>query len=229
MQQFLQLSKIDIFWFIPFLVLSFIAAVLFFDAYFQIYLRAKDGSRKLFLERIVHGCDLEEVRKMRDPLIRAVASLFPFKNDDDSLPDACSFAAPLQAGQVSAEEGDASCSVRRKIKDSLHSLITTRLPHENFFNYYCGVIMLIAYLGTLISMFFLLSNFNIQVSDFSDLFKFMGVGIKSSLFGVAASAIMSTGIIYLEKLMERRKEIVEDFGKELIRTICANEERNLIR
>jgi len=90
-------------------------------------------------------------------------------------------------------------ALKKEIKDILNS--TLKVPHELVFNYFCTVILTIGFGGTTLSFFYLLANFDINTSDFSQLFRYLSVGIKSSFFGVVASISMTTGHVWLEKIV----------------------------
>ena len=191
----------EIFSVVPFLLLSILAMTYFIDALFKVYavtgkIAAHKKDRYLLSYHLKSG-NMSNVRKIitssKDPLILSSTSILNayvqnrFKDFD---------------------------TLRNEIKDNLNGFL--KIPHEGFFNYFCGVIMLIAYAGTLLSFFFLLNNFDINTNDFSELFKYMAVGIKSSIFGVGASALMSTGHVWLEKIAEKTKFEREEFYQNLM-------------
>ncbi len=201
MVQILKMGTLDLFWGIPFLFLSILAMTYFLDALFKVYsvtgkIVAHKKDRYLLSYHLKSG-NMSNARKIitssKDPLILSSATIL----------NAC-----VQSRYRNYD------TLRKEIKDNLNGLL--KIPHEGFFNYFCGVILLVAYAGTLLSFFFLLNNFDIDTNDFSELFKYMAVGIKSSIFGVGASALMSTGYAWLEKIAEKTKFIREEFCQNLI-------------
>ena len=205
MLQILKMSSLDLFWGIPFLYLSILATTYFLDALFKVYdITGKIATHKqdrYDLTNHLKSGNMSDARKIitssKDPMILSSGSILNsyiqnrFKDVD---------------------------TLRNEIKDNLDGLL--KIPHEGFFNYFCGVILLVAYAGTLLSFFFLLNNFDINTNDFSELFKYMAVGIKSSIFGVAASALMSTGHVWLEKIIERKDFMREEFYQNLMEIFC---------
>ena len=200
MLQILKMGTLDLFWGIPFLCLSILAMTYFIDALFKVSAISRGvisykKDRTLLSYHLKSG-NISNVRKIitssKDPLIISSTSI-------------------LNAYvQNRLKDFD---TLRNEIKDNVNGF--SRIPHEGFFNYFCGVILLIAYAGTLLSFFFLLNNFDINTNDFSELFKYMAVGIKSSIFGVGASALMSTGHTLLERIAEKTKFICEEYCQNL--------------
>ena len=201
MLQILKMGTLDLFWGIPFFFLSVLAMTYFLDSLFKLYavtgkIATNKKDRNLLSYHLNSG-NMSDARKIitssKDPMILSSGSILNsyiqnrFKDVD---------------------------TLRNEIKDNLDGLL--KIPHEGFFNYFCGVILLVAYAGTLLSFFFLLNNFDINTNDFSELFKYMAVGIKSSIFGVAASALMSTGHVCLEKITEKTEFMREEFCQNLM-------------
>ena len=201
MSQILKMGTLDLFWGIPFLFLSILAMTYFLDALFKVYavtgkIATHRKDRNLLSYHLESG-DISFARKIisssKDPMILSTGSILNsyvqnrFKDVD---------------------------TLKNEIKDNLDGLF--KIPHEGFFNYFCGVILLVAYAGTLLSFFFLLNNFDINTNDFSELFKYMAVGIKSSIFGVAASALMSTGHVWLEKITEETEVVRDEFCQNIM-------------
>lgn len=201
LHQILKMGALDLFWGVPFLFLSIQAMTYFIDALFKVSAISRriisDKKDRTLLFYHLKSGNMSNVKKIitssKDPLILSSASI-------------------LNAYvQNRVKDFD---TLKNEIKDNLNELL--KIPHEGFFNYFCGVILLIAYAGTLLSFFFLLNNFDINTNDFSELFKYMAVGIKSSIFGVAASALMSTGHVWLEKMAEKTKFTREEFYQNLM-------------
>ena len=201
MLQILKMGTLDLFWGIPFFFLSILAMTYFLDSLFKLYavtgkIATNKKDRNLLSYHLKSG-NMSDARKIitssKDPMILSSGSILNsyiqnrFKDVD---------------------------TLRNEIKENLDGLL--KIPHEGFFNYFCGVILLVAYAGTLLSFFFLLNNFDINTNDFSELFKYMAVGIKSSIFGVAASALMSTGHAWLEKITEKTSFVREEFYRNLV-------------
>ena len=203
MFQILNMGLLDICWGVPFLCLSILAMTCFFDALFRIRqitrtIRSHKRDRELLSHCLKSGKTVDAGRLIsstRDPVLSASSSvlnayLHNRSNDYGAL--------------------------KKEIKDILNS--TLKVPHELVFNYFCTVILTIGFGGTTLSFFYLLANFDINTSDFSQLFRYLSVGIKSSFFGVVASISMTTGHVWLEKIVEAEKAkfVNEDFHQNLI-------------
>lgn len=200
-EQLLEFHSIDLIWGVPYLCLSVLAVKYFFDAAFEIYFKANSSERGLLLNylgaRNLSGAN-EIMKGSKDFLIRSVAPFFAINH-------------PVSANNA--------VSLKSKIEDRLQRLLQENVPHEDYFHFYREVILLLSYGGNLISAIFLLNTFDIKNSVFSDVFKIMSIGLKASLMGVGASAVMSSANIYLRKLMERRRGVAKDFYESLISMI----------
>lgn len=203
MFQILNMGLLDICWGVPFLCLSILAMTCFFDALFRIHnitqtIESHKKERYLIASYLRSG-NLVDAGKLidssRDPVVSASASV-------------------LSAGVQ--KRFDDYGALRQEIKDVLNGIF--KVPHELIFNYFCTVILTVGFGGTTLSFFYLLANFDINTSDFSQLFRYLSVGIKSSFFGVVASILMTTGHVWLMKKVEAEKEMLinEDFHKNLI-------------
>lgn len=204
-QQLLEFHSIDILWVAPWLCLSILAVKYFFDAVFEISFKTNSNERGLLLNCLGTGDQSgvkEIVEGSKDILIRTIA--------------------PLMVPNYSVYEMD-SASLKSNINDRLRCFSDTNVPHENFFNFYERVILLISYGGNLISAIYLLNTFDIKNSVFSDVFRIMSIGLKASLVGVGASAAMASGNMYLKKLMERRRCVAEDFCENLVKKLNPTE------
>ena len=199
----LKMSSLDLFWGVPFLCLSIMAMTCYLDALFKVLnitarIESHKKERSCFLKYFRSGRIVnpkEVIDSSQDPVICASASVI----------NAC---AQNRIKDYSVLKSD--------IRDSLNSLL--KVPHEGIFSFFCGVILSLGFGGTTFSFFHLLANFDINTSDFSQLFRYLSVGIKSSFFGVVASILMSSGHVWLEKKVEGAKEkfIHEDFYQNLI-------------
>lgn len=199
----LKMSSLDLFWGIPFLCLSIMAMTCYFDSLFKVLnitarIESHKKERSRFSNYFRSGSIAnpgEIIDSSRDPVICASASVL----------SACAQNRLKDYGTLKSE-----------VRDSLNSLL--KVPHEGVFSFFCGVILSIGFGGTTFSFFHLLANFDINTSDFSQLFRYLSVGIKSSFFGVVASILMSSGHVWLEKKVEGVKEkfIREDFYQNLI-------------
>jgi len=203
MFQILNMGLLDICWGVPFLCLSILAMTCFFDALFRVRhitrtIRSHKRERELISHCLKSGKPVDAgrlVSSSRDPVVSASASvlnayLHNRSNDYGAL--------------------------KEEVKDILNG--TLKVPHELIFNYFCTVILTIGFGGTTLSFFYLLANFDINTSDFSQLFRYLSVGIKSSFFGVVASISMTTGHVWLKKIVEAEKAkfMNEDFHQNLI-------------
>jgi hypothetical protein len=203
MLQILNMGLLDIFWGVPFLCLSILAMTCFFDALLRIHNITKTiefhKKERDQISNYLKSGNLVDAGKIidstRDPIVRASASVLNASvknrfNDYDALKD--------------------------DIRDSLNSIL--KVPHELIFDYFCTVILTVGFGGTILSFFHLLANFNINTSDFSQLFRYLAVGIKSSFFGAIASILMHTGYVWLKKTVEVENErfVNEDFHKNLV-------------
>jgi hypothetical protein len=203
MFQILNMGLLDICWGVPFLCLSILAMTCFFDALFRIRnITQTIEFHKKERDRISHylkSGNMIDAGKLidssSDPVVSASASV-------------------LNAG-VQKRFNDYG-ALKEEIKDVLNGIL--KVPHELIFDYFCTVILTVGFGGTTLSFFHLLANFDINTSDFSQLFRYLAVGIKSSFFGAIASILMSTGHVWLRKKVEAEKEalINEDFHKNLI-------------
>jgi len=187
----LKMSTLDLFWGVPFLCLSIMAMTCYFDAMLKVFnitsrieSHRKERSRLSNYFKSGKKIDTERmIDSSRDPVICASSSVLT----------ACAENRLKDYGTLKSE-----------IRDNLDSLL--KVPHEGVFNFFCGVILSIGFGGTTFSFFHLLANFDINTSDFSQLFRYLSIGIKSSFFGVVASILMSTGHVWLEKKIEEAKE-----------------------
>lgn len=203
MFQILNMGLLDIFWGVPFLCLSILAMTYFFDALFKVYnitnkIECHKKDRTLLSYHLRSGNlanAIEIIDSSKDPFIHSSASVL-----NAYLHNRINDYGALKEG----------------IRDGLNGIL--KVPHELIFNYFCTVILTVGFGGTTLSFFHLLANFDINTSDFSQLFRYLSVGIKSSFFGVIASILMSTGHVWLEKKVEVEKERLtnEDFHQNLI-------------
>jgi len=203
MLQILHMGILDICWSVPFLCLSILAMTRFFDALFRIRhitqtIESHKKGRDLISSHLISGNLVDAGRLIdssRDPVVSALASV-------------------LNAG-VQKRFNDYG-ALKEEVKDVLNRIL--KVPHELIFDYFCAVILTIGFGGTTFSFFHLLANFDINTSDFSQLFRYLSVGIKSSFFGVVASILMTTGHVWLKKIVEveKVKFMNEDFHQNLI-------------
>lgn len=203
MFQILNMGLLDICWGVPFLCLSILVMTCFFDALFRIRhitqtVESHKKERDLISSYLRSGNMIDAgklIDSSRDPVVSASVSV-------------------LNAG-VKKRFHDYG-ALKEEIKDVLNGIL--KVPHELIFDYFCAVILTVGFGGTTLSFFYLLANFDINTSDFSQLFRYLAVGIKSSFFGAIASILMSTGHVWLKKKVEAEKEMLinEDFHKNLI-------------
>lgn len=192
MHEFLSMSLLDLCWGVPFLYLSHITMFQLIDSFCQIYIGKERRSWGRLLDctragdKVYAGKILDSAR---DPLLIQLKSpLIRF----------------LNGASISSEE----------IKDWLkkaNSSLNLKLPHEEPLNSFCGDILYVGFFGTIISMFFLFSRFDMNVSEFSEIFVYMGMAMKSSAFGIAASFLVSRGLVILGQRLEVRENIVKGF------------------
>lgn len=203
LQMILDMGILDLFWGIPFSCLSILAMIYFVDA----LCRIRD-TRKAFKS---HKTERKRIScYLKSGNMNAAAGLISSSND----PVIGASAAVLDAS-VKGELTDYS-ALRGAVKDVVNDIL--KVPYELFFDYFSAVILSIGFTGTLLSFFYTLINFNSDAGGFYQLFQFLAVGIRSSLFCASSAILMSTCHVWIKKKLEAEREmfINEDFYKNLI-------------
>lgn len=197
MDELIKMSRIDAFWGIPFLFLSIKTMKDFLEAFFQVYTGRYNKDRSKFVETISSG-DFNKARSILS------------SSKDNIL---CSFKVTLMP-YLRKESDD--FSLKENIKGRLNCLTRRGIPNGKYLNAISCDILYVGFLGTIFSMIFLFSNFDLEVKEFSQIFLYMGSAMKSSAFGVAASFMVSRGMIFLQQRLEISNDAAKEFCSKLI-------------
>lgn len=202
MDKILIMQLNDIWWFCPFMIILFFAVKQFIDSIFMIHVKPNSVDRQYLLDCIKAG-DAQDAGKLlnsRDTLVSSVA--------------------PLIVSGLEGKSSDYSC-LKRKLKANIYGLLKMRLPHKDILNYYSVAIMLIGYLGNILSNFVMFTNFgvNSDSTSFLEHFACMAVGLRACFFGVIGAIILPLVNICLGNLLKKRKHIIEKFYNAMVSVI----------
>lgn len=203
MEPLFQLTKLDFIWLAPFFYLSFVTLTQMLEAFSKVFVRKINSDRLLLLDCIREGRHTDAkgiILSTKDHIIDGFG---------DNLIE-------YLDGVISE-----TSNIEDNLKSSLHKLLRLKLPHELSLNSFCGDILYVGFGGTVLSMLYLFSRFKVEITEFSQIFVYMGMAMKSSAFGVAASFLVSRGIVVLAQRLEIRKEAARDFHNELLGAIIS--------
>jgi hypothetical protein len=195
---FLKMSLLDLSWGLAFLYMSITTMSQYIDAYQQIRLKERNKDRDELIACLSKGKNVRAVKIIEstgDPLLKTfstqIKSMIEMRYESRNL-------------------------LRDALVKRLSVMPKVEMPHREALNSFCGDILYVGFFGTIVSQFCLFSKFDMNVSEFSEIFVYMGMAMKSSAFGIAASFIVSRGLIVLGQKMVSREGITKEYAQELI-------------
>jgi hypothetical protein len=195
---FLKMSLLDLSWGIAFLYMSITTMSHYIEAYLQISLKKRSMDREELIVCLRTGRDKNAGKILgstKDPLLKALS-------------------AQIKAMiEMRYESGNL---FREAITKRLSGMLKPEMPHRESLNSFCGDILYVGFFGTIVSQFCLFSTFDMKVNEFSEIFVYMGMAMRSSAFGIAASFIVSRGLIILGQKMISREKVIKEYAQELI-------------
>jgi biopolymer transport protein ExbB/TolQ len=193
----LKFSLLDLTWVLAFLYMSITTMSHFIEAYLQISISKSSNCRRKLLGSIRAG-NAKGARVVmgstRDPLLKALG---------------------VQIKAFLERKYNSRNLFRETLERRLNSVFKVEIPHGESLNSFCGDILYVGFFGTIVSQFCLFSKFDMNVNEFSEIFVYMGMAMKSSAFGIAASFIASRGLVFLGRKLEARDVIAKEFCSEL--------------
>lgn len=203
MFKILNMGLLDICWGVPFLYLSIVAMINYFDSKLRIRNVAKAIAYHKSNRDKISSCMKTGDLTSAEVLINTTSD--PLIKDSGSV---------LKESLKSRFEDYGA--LKDEMKESVDNLL--KVPHSTSLDEFAAVILVLGFSGTLLSFFYTLINFDMNNEGFLQLFTYLAVGIKSSFFAACASGLMGSLHARLREKVEAEKKMLnkETFYKDLI-------------